>query len=96
MFNPSVHWEVRKTKPEDADDAVQAAVETHSFPEIDGLNLQTSALNNMSTETPLDTFTELVRSLRTEIRGAVAMSSRTDRNASQYYQTDRSDNQNSN
>ena len=57
-------------------------METPSFLEIDGLKLQTSCVNNNSTETPLDTFTELVCSLRTEIHDAVAKSSRTDRSAS--------------
>ena len=39
LFNPTVRWEVRKAEPADADPALQAAVETHSFLEIDGLNL---------------------------------------------------------
>ena len=95
LSNPTVRWEVRKTKPADADAALQAAVETHSFLEIDGLKLQTSGVNNISTETPLDTFTELVRSLRTEIQDAVAKSSRTDRNFSQNNQRDRSDSRDS-
>ena len=96
LSNPTVRWEVRKAKPADADTALQAAVETHSSLDIDGLKLQTFGINNISTETPLDTFTELVRSLRTEIQDAVAKSSRTDRNASQNNQRDRSDSQNSN
>ena len=75
---------------------MQAAAETHSFLEIDGLKLQTSGVNNISTESPLDTFTELVRSLRTEIQDAVAKSSSTDRNASPNNQTDCSDSQDSN
>ena len=62
--NPTVRWEVRKVKPADADAALRAAVETHSFLENDGLILQTSVVNNISSETPLDTFFELVRSLR--------------------------------
>ena len=94
--NPTVRWEVRKAKPTDADAALQAAVETHSFHEIDGSKLQTSGVNNISTETPLDTFTELVRSLRREIQDPVAKSTRTDRNASQNNQRDRSDSRNSN
>ena len=96
LSNPTVRWEVRKAKPANADAALQAAVETHSFLEIDGLKLQISGVNNMSTETPLDTFTELVRSLRTEIQDAVATSSRTDRNASQNNQRDRSNSRDSN
>ena len=96
LSNPTVRWEVRKAKPADADAALQAAVETHSFLEIDGLKIQTSGVNNISTETPLDTFTELVRSLRTEIQDAVAKSSRTDRNASQNNQRDRSESRDSN
>ena len=71
-------------------------METHSFLEIDGLKLQISGDNNISTEAPLDTFTELVRCLRTEIQDAVAESSRTDRNASQNNQRDRSDSRDSN
>ena len=96
LSNPTVRWEVCKAKPADADAALQAAVETHSFLEIDGLKLHTSGVNNIGTETPLDTFTELVRSLRTEIQDAVAKSSRTDRNASQNNQRDRSDSRDSN
>ena len=96
MSNPTVRWEVRKAKPAHADAALQAAVETHSFLEIDGLKLQTSGVNSISTESPLDTFTELVRSLRTEIQDAMAKSSRTDRNASQNNQRDRSDSRDSN
>ena len=96
LSNPTVRWEVRKAKPPDADAALQAAVETHSFLEIDGLKLQTSGVNNISTESPLDTFTDLVRSLRTEIQDAVAKSSRTDRNASQNNQIDRSGSRRSN
>ena len=96
LSNPTVRWEVRKAKPADADAALQAAVETLSFLEIDGLNLQTSGVNNIKTETPLDTFTELVRNLCTEIQNAVAKSSRTDRNASQNNQIDRSDSRDSN
>ena len=96
LSNPTVPWEVRKAKPADADAALQAAVETQSFVEIDGLKLQTSGVNNNSTETPFDTFTELVRSLRTEIHDAVAKSSRTDRKASQNNQRNRSDSRDSN
>ena len=97
LSNPTVRWEVRKAKPADADAALQAAVETYSFLEIDGLKLQTSGVNHISTETPLDTFTEIVRSLRTaEIQDAVAKSSRTDRNASQNNQRDRSESRDSN
>ena len=85
--NPTVRWEIRKAKPADADAALRAAVETHSFLEIDELILQTSVVNNISSETP---FTELVRSLRPEIQDAVAESSRTDRRVSQNNQRDRS------
>ena len=67
LCSPTVRWEVRKAKPADADAPLQAAVATHSFLEIHGVKLQTSGVNNISTDTPLDTFTELVRSLRTEI-----------------------------
>ena len=88
---PTVRWEVRKAKPADADAAVQPAVETHNFPEIDGLKIQTSGVNKISSETPLDTFTELVRSLRTEIQGAASTSSRTDRIVSQNNQRNPSD-----
>ena len=91
LSNPTVRWEVRKAKLANADAALQAAVETHSFLEIDGLKLQTSGVNSISSETPLDTFTELVPSLRTEIQDAVATSSHTDRKFSQNNQTDRSD-----
>ena len=94
--NPTVRWEFRKAEPADADAALQAAVGNHCFLEIDGLKLQTSGINNISTETPLDSFTELVCSLSTEIQDAVAKSSRTDSNASQNNQRDRSDSRNSN
>ena len=96
LSNPTVRWEVRKVKPADADAALQAAKEIHSFLGMDGVKLQTSGVNNVSTETPLDTFTELARSLRTENKDAVAKSSRTDRNASQNNQRDRSDSRDSN
>ena len=36
LSNPTVRWEVRKAKPADVDAALQAAVETHTFLEIDG------------------------------------------------------------
>ena len=49
LSNTIVQWEVRKTKPEDADAALQAAVETHPFPETDGLKLQNSGVNNIIT-----------------------------------------------
>ena len=39
LSNPTVRWEVRKAKAADADIELQAAVETHSFFEIDGLKL---------------------------------------------------------
>ena len=68
-------------------------METHSFLEIDGLKLQNSGVNNISTESP---FTELIRSLRTEIQDAVAKSSGADKNASQNNQGDRSDSRDSN
>ena len=87
--NPTVRREVRKAKTADANAALQAAVETHSFLEIDGLKLQTTGVNNISTETPPDTFTELVGSLGKEVQDAVAKSSRTDRNVSQNNQRDR-------
>ena len=64
LSNPNVRWEVRKATPADADAALQAAVKSHCFLEIDGSNLQTSGVNNICSETPLDTFTELGRSLR--------------------------------
>ena len=96
LSNPTVRWEVGKAKPADADAALQAAVETHSFLGIDDLKLQTFGVNNISTETPLDAFTEFIRSLRTEMQDAVAKSSRTDRNASQNNQSDRSDSRNTN
>ena len=83
LSNPTVWWEVQEAKLADADAALQSAVETQSFLQIDGLKLQTSGVNNISTETPLDTFTDLVRSLRYEIQDAVAQSSRTDKNAFQ-------------
>ena len=51
VSNPTVRWEFRKTKPADADAALQAAVETHSFFETDGFKLQTSGVDNISTET---------------------------------------------
>ena len=47
--------EVRKAKPADPDTALQAAVGTHSFPEINASKMQTSGSNNISTETPFDT-----------------------------------------
>ena len=96
LSNPTVRWEVREAKPVDADAALQAAVETHSFLEINGLKLQTSGVNNINTETPLDTFTELVRSLRTDSQDAVAKSSRTERNVSQNNQRDRSESRDNN
>ena len=96
LSNPTVRWEVRKAKTAYAHAALQAAVETHSFLEIDGLKIQTSGVDNVSTESPLDTFTELVRCLRTEIQDIVAKSSRTDKNASQNNQRDRSDSRDSN
>ena len=74
LSNSSVRWEVRIEKSADADAALQVAVETHSFLEIDGLKLQTSGVNIISTKTPLDTFTDLVRSLPTEIQNTVATS----------------------
>ena len=84
LSNPNDRWEVCIAKPTaDADAALQAAVETHFFLEIDGLKLQTSGVNNISTESPIDTFTELVRSLRAKNQDALAKSSRTDRNVSQ-------------
>ena len=96
MSNPTVRWEVLKAKAADTDAAVQAAVETRSFFEIDGLKLQISVANNISTETPLDNFTELVCSLRAEVQDAEVQLSRTDRNASEKNQRDRSDSRNSN
>ena len=96
LSNPTVRREFCKTKPADVDAALQAAVETHSFLEIDGLRKQFSGVNNISTETLLNIFAELVRRLRTEIQDAVAQSSRTYRNASQNNQIDRSDSRNSN
>ena len=96
LSNPTVRWEVRKAKPANADAALQAAVETHSFLEIDGLKLQTSGVNNISTENPIETFTELVRSLRTEIQDTVAKSSHTDPNVSQNNQKNRSESRDSN
>ena len=83
LSNPTVRWEFLKMKPADADATLQAAVETHSFLEIDGVKLQTSVVDNNSTETPPDNFTEVVRSLRTEIYEAAAKSSPTERIASQ-------------
>ena len=96
LSNPSVRWEVRKAKPTNTYAALQAAVETHSFLEIDGLKIQTSGANNNSTKRPFDTFTELVRSFRREIQNAVVTSAHTDKNASQNNQRDRSDSRNSN
>ena len=83
LSNSTVRWEVREAKAADADAAVQAVVENHSSPAVDGLKLQTFCVNNFSTETPLELFIELVRSLRTEIQDTMAQSSRTDRKASQ-------------
>ena len=80
LSNPPVWWEARKMKTQGADDALQAAVETQYFLEIDSLKLQTSGVNSISTETPLDTFIELLPSLCTEIQNALAHSFRTDRN----------------
>ena len=94
LSDPTIGWEVRKVKPTNADAALQAALETHFFLDIDALKLQTSGVNNICTETPLDNFSELVRSLRTEIQDAVAKSSLTDRNASQNNQRDRLDSRN--
>ena len=96
LSNLTVQLEVREAKPADADAALQAAVENHSFCEIDGLKLQTSGVNNISTESPLDAFTELVCSLLIENQNAVAKSSRTDKNVSQINQRDRSDSRDSN
>ena len=50
----------------------------------------------ISAQSPLETFTELACSLLTEIQNAVAKSSRTDKNASQNNQRDRSDSRDSN
>ena len=58
LSNTTVRWEFRKPKAANADAALPAAVETHFSLEIDGLNLLTSGVNKISTETPLDTFTE--------------------------------------
>ena len=88
---PTFRLEVRKAKPADADAALQAALKSASFHEIDSLKLQTSGVNNNTIETPLDTFTQLVRSLTTEIQDTVAKSSRTDKTASQNNQRDRLD-----
>ena len=55
LSNPTVCCEARKAKPAGADAALQARVETHSFLEIDGSKLQTSGVNNISTE-PLSTL----------------------------------------
>ena len=96
LSNPTVRWETRKMKSRSADAALQAAVESHYFLEIDSLKLQNSGVNSISTETPLDHFTELLRSLPTEIQNAGAQSSRTDRNIWQNMRRDRSDSQNSN
>ena len=74
--NPALQWELRKPKPADSNAAPQAAMETHSFLEIDGFKLQTSDVNKSNTETPLDNLTELVRSLLREIQDAVAKPSR--------------------
>ena len=94
LFNPTVGSEVRNAKPADADAALQAALKTCSLREIDGSKMQTSGANNSSTETPLGTFTELVRSLRTRIQDAVAPSG-TDNSAFQNNQIDRFVSQNS-
>ena len=56
LSNSTVRWEVRKAKPAGAEAALQAAMETHSSLEIDGSKLQTSGVNNISTESPLDTL----------------------------------------
>ena len=63
---------------------------------MDGLKLQTSGVNNINTETALDTFTDFVRSLCTKIPDAVATSSFTDRHTSQNNQRGRSDSRDSN
>ena len=78
-------------KPVDVDAALQAAVESHSFLEIDGFEKQTSGVNKFSTETPLDAFPQLVSNLRTKFPHALAKSSRTERNASQKGQRDSQD-----
>ena len=96
LSNSTVRWEVRTAKHAAADVALQAAVETHSLLEIDGLKFQTSGINNISTETPLDSFTELVRSLLTKIQDGVAKSSRTDQIVSQKNQRDSSECRDSN
>ena len=96
LSNPTVRQEFRKAQPADVDAALHAAVETHSFLEIDGVRMQFSGVNNISTQTLLNIFTELVRSLRTEIQDAVALPSRTYRNASLNNQIHRSDSRNSN
>ena len=80
LYNPTVRREVRKAKPPDADAALQAAAETHSFLEIDYSKIQTSGVNNFSTETLLDTFTEVIRSLCTKVEDVMARSSRTQKN----------------
>ena len=55
LSSRTVRWVVRKAIPADADAALQAAVETHFFLEIDGLTLQTSGVEN-STLRPSLTF----------------------------------------
>ena len=56
--------------------------------------IQTTPVSNISTETPLDTFTGLVRNIRTEIQDTVVMSLPTDKNICKNNQKDRSDNSN--
>ena len=61
LSSTTVRLEVRKAKPTDADAALKTAVETRSFLERDGLTIQTSGVNNISTESSRDIFTELAR-----------------------------------
>ena len=72
LCNPTFQRDFCKAKPADADAGLQAAVETYSSLGTDGLKMQTSGVNNISTETSLDTFTELVLIRRTEIEDAAA------------------------
>ena len=98
LLSRSVHktvwWEARKARIADVDAALQAAVEINFFLEKNGLNLQTSDVENISTETTVYTLAELVRSLRKEIYDIVALSTRTERSASQNNHRNRSYSQN--
>ena len=53
-------WEVDKSKNAGTTDSFQGALETVPFLEVDGVKIQTSSVNDISTETTLKIFTAFV------------------------------------